>query len=219
MYGLQDVEHEGGDEGFASLDAMAARYAEEILDQHPEGSYHVLGFSAGGTIAYAVATHLHQAGASVGTVFILDALPPNLPPYVHAQVIRPFLMKRARHHAGELIRSPHRAVRKIRGLIQTAQSEFGVPEEDARQLEPVDLVSGEDRYVALRQRYVPPPCPVQVVLIETVQAQESYNLARAWRHLVGDAVERHQVEADDHLTVLRGPSLHQVVEIVQGRLT
>ncbi|MEV6061794.1 amino acid adenylation domain-containing protein [Nocardia asteroides] len=49
-----------------------ARYADEIQATQPEGPYRLLGYSAGGPIAHAVAVELQHRGATVDVLAILD---------------------------------------------------------------------------------------------------------------------------------------------------
>jgi nonribosomal peptide synthetase DhbF len=58
-----------------SIAEMAADYAEQIRTVQPTGPYHLLGWSLGGVIAHAVATHLQALGQDVGLLAILDGYP------------------------------------------------------------------------------------------------------------------------------------------------
>ena len=62
-----------------SVAQMTQAYAKEILSAHPGGPIHLMGFSAGGWYAYAVAAALLQNNAQVGVVAVLDT-------YVTAQI-------------------------------------------------------------------------------------------------------------------------------------
>jgi thioesterase domain-containing protein len=57
----------------ASVTQLAEAYAEEILASHKGGPIHLMGYSAGGWYAYAVAAALLQRGAPLGLVAILDS--------------------------------------------------------------------------------------------------------------------------------------------------
>ncbi|WP_229799492.1 amino acid adenylation domain-containing protein [Couchioplanes azureus] len=59
----------------ASIDEMAADYAEQIRRVRPEGPYHLLGWSFGGLVAQAVAVRLREGGARVARLALLDAFP------------------------------------------------------------------------------------------------------------------------------------------------
>jgi thioesterase domain-containing protein len=54
---------------------MAGQYAEQIRSVQGSGSYHLLGWSFGGTAAHAVATRLQALGEQVGVLALLDAAP------------------------------------------------------------------------------------------------------------------------------------------------
>ncbi|MGW0580072.1 alpha/beta fold hydrolase, partial [Streptomyces sp. NPDC002920] len=58
-----------------SYEEMAADYTEQIRKVQPEGPYLLLGWSAGGLIAHAVATELQRQGQRTALLAILDAYP------------------------------------------------------------------------------------------------------------------------------------------------
>jgi pristinamycin I synthase-3/4 len=53
----------------------AAAYVREIRRAAPRGPYHLLGWSAGGTIAHEMAVQLQAAGEQVGLLAVLDGYP------------------------------------------------------------------------------------------------------------------------------------------------
>ncbi|WP_456340313.1 amino acid adenylation domain-containing protein, partial [Streptomyces anulatus] len=59
----------------ATLEEMAADYADEIQRVRPTGPYHLLGWSFGGLAAYAVAVELQRRGEPVGVVGVIDVFP------------------------------------------------------------------------------------------------------------------------------------------------
>ncbi|MFI2475733.1 amino acid adenylation domain-containing protein [Nocardia xishanensis] len=71
VYGLQSpgVAAEQPD---MSLTERAARYADEMEAVQPEGPYRVLGYSAGGPLAHAIAVELQRRGATVSALVIID---------------------------------------------------------------------------------------------------------------------------------------------------
>ncbi|MET9617094.1 non-ribosomal peptide synthase/polyketide synthase [Kitasatospora indigofera] len=58
-----------------SYEEMAADYADQIQKIQPEGPYLLLGWSAGGLIAHALACELQSRGERTGLLAILDAYP------------------------------------------------------------------------------------------------------------------------------------------------
>ncbi|MFB7613702.1 non-ribosomal peptide synthase/polyketide synthase, partial [Kitasatospora sp. NPDC056181] len=58
-----------------SYEEMAADYADQIRKVQPEGPYHLLGWSAGGLIAHAIACEFQARGERTGLLAVLDAYP------------------------------------------------------------------------------------------------------------------------------------------------
>ncbi|GAA3379184.1 hypothetical protein GCM10020367_61730 [Streptomyces sannanensis] len=58
-----------------SIEEMAADYVEQMRKVQPEGPYQVLGWSAGGLIAHAIATELQRQGERTALLAVLDAYP------------------------------------------------------------------------------------------------------------------------------------------------
>jgi amino acid adenylation domain-containing protein len=71
-FGLQARGLDGVQQPIDSVEGMAAAYVDELLAKQPQGPYHLLGFSAGGRIAYEMARQLTAQGHEVGFLGILD---------------------------------------------------------------------------------------------------------------------------------------------------
>jgi glutamate racemase len=63
-----------------TLPELAARYVDAIRVVQPEGPYHLLGWSLGGTIAHEMAVQLREAGHDVASPALLDTLLPQHQP-------------------------------------------------------------------------------------------------------------------------------------------
>ncbi|MGV9743685.1 amino acid adenylation domain-containing protein [Rhodococcus zopfii] len=89
VYGLQAV---GLDPVPGSITELAARYVDRIRTVQPDGPYHLLGWSAGGTIAHEMAVQLREAGQRVALLALLDTFTPETMPnaadpgYVEAEI-------------------------------------------------------------------------------------------------------------------------------------
>lgn len=59
----------------STLEAMAADYLDTLMQEHPGGPVHLLGWSMGGIVAHAMAVRLQQQGGTPGLVALLDAYP------------------------------------------------------------------------------------------------------------------------------------------------
>ena len=75
-----------------SVDDMAARYCAAIREVQPTGPYHLLGWSLGGGIAWAVAGQLQAQGEEIGLLALLDTQPPAAldEPLGHAESVSAF---------------------------------------------------------------------------------------------------------------------------------
>jgi thioesterase domain-containing protein/peptidoglycan/xylan/chitin deacetylase (PgdA/CDA1 family) len=73
LYGLQARGLRRPEPLPASMEEMARDYADQIRLTQPSGPYHLLGWSLGGNIAFAVAEELERRGAQIGLLVILDS--------------------------------------------------------------------------------------------------------------------------------------------------
>ena len=74
VYGIRAGEIEGQEIPQGGLEEMARGYAREIRALQPEGPYRLAGFSAGGWVAYALATELRREGHEV-IILVFDTNP------------------------------------------------------------------------------------------------------------------------------------------------
>lgn len=65
----------GDTNGAADFDALVDTYVRRVRALQPDGPYHLLGWSLGGALAYAVAAALERAGAPVGVLALMDSYP------------------------------------------------------------------------------------------------------------------------------------------------
>ncbi|MFF1391175.1 amino acid adenylation domain-containing protein [Rhodococcus erythropolis] len=81
VYGIQAT---GAGELPGTVAELASGYVDAVRNVQPSGEYHLLGWSAGGTIALEMASQLEETGDLVGSVVMLDALLPEMMPSVQA---------------------------------------------------------------------------------------------------------------------------------------
>ncbi|MFY1679298.1 amino acid adenylation domain-containing protein [Streptomyces sp. WMMC905] len=98
LYGLQAQgvgPATSGDPLPATLEDLAAHYVSRMREIQPAGPYRLLGWSTGGIIAHAMATHLQEAGERVELLAVLDAYPAEgfreLPVPDHAEAMESLL--------------------------------------------------------------------------------------------------------------------------------
>jgi thioesterase domain-containing protein len=73
LYGLQARGVRRPEPLPATMVEMAQDYADQIRKAQPAGPYHLLGWSLGGNIAFAIAEELERRGEQIGLLVILDS--------------------------------------------------------------------------------------------------------------------------------------------------
>jgi thioesterase domain-containing protein len=72
LYGLQSQGLDGHSPFLTTIEEMAALYVREVREVQPQGPYHLGGYCVGGTIAFAMAQLLLEAGQEVAFLALLD---------------------------------------------------------------------------------------------------------------------------------------------------
>ncbi|MEU6312976.1 amino acid adenylation domain-containing protein [Streptomyces sp. NPDC047014] len=85
VYGLQSPGLAGELPEFADVAELAERYLAEIRTVQPEGPYHFLGYSFGGTVAHTLAALLQERGEEVAFLGLLDAYPTETEDWSYAE--------------------------------------------------------------------------------------------------------------------------------------
>ncbi|MEU4898133.1 amino acid adenylation domain-containing protein [Streptomyces sp. NPDC044780] len=199
----------------SSVDEMAADYVQQIRAVQPEGPYHLLGWSFGGLVAYAMATRLQSAGERVGVLSILDAYPDNqwefgLPDYSKREWLG-MLLESLR--GGDII-IPWAGEAQPSGEIADA------PERDADELAaalvresglPARLLAGEATFplldimrsdIELTKKFSPDPYTGDLLLFvaeyETPGFPRPAHTPESWQPYLDGTVRVHQVPAQHH---------------------
>ncbi|MFF4568687.1 amino acid adenylation domain-containing protein [Streptomyces sp. NPDC001410] len=73
VYGIQARGYDGTAELPSSVDEMVTDYIEQMLAFQPDGPFHLLGWSYGGTIAHSLAAELERRGHAVALLALLDS--------------------------------------------------------------------------------------------------------------------------------------------------
>jgi len=77
IIGLQSPRPDGVIAACDSVDEMCERHLATIRSVQPQGPYHLLGYSLGGTLAHGIAARLQQQGEAVKFLGLLDTYPPE----------------------------------------------------------------------------------------------------------------------------------------------
>ena len=205
VYGLQAMGIDGTSERHRSVEAMAEHYANLIDEHWPAGVVHLLGQSAGGWYAWAVASELLRRGRSLGLVAILDSGPTaaisrrlrgslllrrsvrRVPVYVHQ--LRH--SKRPRNLLGFLRERRRKLASQLSRFASDASS---LPVEA---LQPSEVEeSGLDYFDLLHRRYRPQPLPLRVHLLTS--KHDPHLKQRLWRAMACRGVVVRQLFEEHH---------------------
>jgi thioesterase domain-containing protein len=180
-----------GDCSGLSVTELAVRYADDILNRHGDGPIHLVGYSAGGWYAWAVAAALLKRGAKIGLCAVLDSHPPRrsrmfseLPAGLRHTLPAMKLGERpvaGQPRAAHLVGFAHRALRRW----QTG--------------DPHGL-GDQDFFMELLRSYSPPRLPITVDIFGPGRSMK--RLRRAWRHYATAGVRCHPL-FEDHTDMVR----------------
>lgn len=109
FFGLQLPGLEDHSEPLSAVEEIAAYFAEQIREFHPDGPYALMGYCAGATIAFEVAGQLLQRGGRVNSVvFFAGAYPTWYRPLPQLTEHVGLRLKRLRKHAVALLKEDDR---------------------------------------------------------------------------------------------------------------
>lgn len=77
LLGIQSPRPDGALAQGDDLDAVIQRHLDTLREVQPQGPYHLLGYSLGGTLAQGLAARLQAAGEEVAFLGLLDTYPPE----------------------------------------------------------------------------------------------------------------------------------------------
>lgn len=219
-YGLQAVGLDGSRPRHTSVESMAQHYVAELREVQAQGPYHLLGYSTGGWIAFAVTQELHRQGEKVNLLGLLETgRMARLPPPAEFISVGEHLLKRALHHlrtAKDYFRpggfKRFAQAWAILRLHLTGAHRRGLPEESDK----ARIFGSEhfevDYYAGLVGRYHAPPYGGRLALFLGSKARAKN--FRFWRHLVGDRIDYYDVSGDHHtlLADAQAPAFARVLE-------
>lgn len=161
---------------------LAERYADDILQRDLQSPIHLVGYSAGGWYAYAVAAALHERGVRIGMLALLDSHAirhtstfAQLPLRLRLSLIAKIVSRRIR---AEGLPSYLKSVAQRRlGLLRSAVRPHLHPDPDWA--------------LALLGSYRPPRLPIAVRLFGPAKSMD--RLSEAWRHYAQGGVRCHRM--------------------------
>jgi len=213
----------------SSLADIADRYAAQIMSRHPDGAMiHLLGFSAGGWYAHAVADALLRRGARIGLLAVLDAGDAaDVHRRIRLVVLILRIVFRLRFHLVGVIAAPdgegridytRRRFTALKGRVRDLLHRYRVDECSLRQAatgggDPSNPES--DVHDVLLRGYRPPRLPVAVDLFG-VPSRLGF-LRPLWRFYARAGVRTHPM-FDEHTDFLRPESAGALAAALESAL-
>ena len=197
---------------------MAAHYIKEMREFQPNGPYLLGGRSFGGTVAFEMACQLHDQGAEVGLLALLDTYPVGyFKLHAGSDTLR-FRMDRLRkrfksHYQNLRQLSAREKVGYLFGKLQYAPAKikraglqplYGLMKRRDQSL-PRVLRNIEQLSFMATNQYVPRVFDGSAALFcATGDLTASYDLEQGWRELIKGDIEIHQIPGD-HINIIKEP--------------
>jgi amino acid adenylation domain-containing protein len=240
VYGLQASQSEGIGPDQASVTAMAARYADQILEKQPQGPIHLLGYSAGGWYSHAVAAALVERGVSIGLFGVLDTggfTLLRLNRRDRAFLMTSMMLARLRVHLAHLLQHPSELVRPhfllgrlkamnhhLRDFLGTrlampelagtrsSSSTDSFGETAKNELPP----AGRDAFMLLLRAYQPLRLPISADVF--APRNRLRHLAQIWGLFARNGLRCHPL-FENHVDFQRADLMPQLAEALEGAIT
>jgi amino acid adenylation domain-containing protein len=223
LYGIQALGLNKKTDVPADLEAISAKYIEEILKVSPEGPYAIAGYSLGGFIAFEIAKQLKAMGKEIKLLGVIDTYAGSASTHAESTLCRmgkkvrrqfykiPFFIKSILVYPKESLMYQVNFVKKKLGKI------FAVKDEHTDK----EIFSAYEqqiykRYSQALNNYVLTPFDVKITLFRVNKRlyylDDQVNLG--WDKFAKRGVDIHQVPGD-HKTFLHAPNDNIFADIVQ----
>ena len=223
FYGVQGLIPEE----IQSIEAMAARYIEELRAVQPAAPYCVGGFSFGGTVAIEMAQQLHAGGHQIALVALFDHPAPrsdyrtvkfsscfslnflrNLPAWLDSSFLQGGSEARA-----NLLRWMRAVKRRLQHLLGAGDARpKAIDRIDTAHMSEIGLRVVDAHYRAL-DSYVPRVYPGRLTLFHSGvhPLLSSYDPTMGWGALAAGGVEVIEISGS-HLSIMQEPRVQRLAE-------
>ena len=220
FYGLQAQGLDGKSQVPKRIEDIAATYIAEIKTLLPEGPYCLGGYSLGGIIAFEMAQQLHQQGAQVNLVALLDPDPPQFLSTFQRTVRHLKRLSILQTPTSQMAYLWNRFTSRLKQEVAQIQRQLGQP------LTPTThkFLLEETLHQAF-SNYIAKPYPGRLTLFKGSDAFVDDDLIptatvdglAAWQQLTLQGLEVHQIPGS-HADLLQPPSVDVVREKLQQYL-
>jgi nonribosomal peptide synthetase DhbF len=194
IYGLQIRNLSKPDKLPGTIEEMAADYLNVIREIQPVGPYNLVGWSSGGLVAHAMATHLQNAGQEVAVLALLDSYPLN-------QNVLPLTPDMAERPLEEMMESLRREGHWV--------SEFSEDHFKA-------IVESYYNNIRISMKFSPDRFHGDVLLFVSTGG-ETISPLETWKPYVDGEIKIHRTECD-HGTMLDPPAVAKIGAVLTAEL-
>ncbi|GAA1938257.1 hypothetical protein GCM10009837_75680 [Streptomyces durmitorensis] len=192
-YALQSRGWNGVDKLAGSVHEMVEDYVDEMVRVQPEGPFHLIGWSYGGTVVQAVAEAIDRRGREIEFVAVLDSQP-----------------------GGGYFRELHtgRTLADYRKeLVEHFSEYFGDTDNQQQLVETMSRILANN--AAIMMDFESPVYRGDVLFFNATLEENSY--AHLWRPYIQGSIEVHDVRAVHHELHMPGP-VAEIMEVINRKL-
>ena len=220
VWGLQARGLAAGEEPLATVQAMASDYVQALRQVQPDGPYQLLGYSAGGVIAWEMARQLRDAGQALHLLVLVDAPLPDggdhpLPDADEMLAEANRLL--GRDGSLQLPRDADRMQDLLQRLgLAALPGTEGLPDSQAEHSEAGTerLLDTVRHVVAAVRRYAPQPADWPVLQLRALRRVDP---APDWSVKLARPADTHDL-ATDHLGIVAAPMASTLARLLLPRL-
>ena len=209
FYGLEAPGRDGEQRPLTQVEALAARYIDEIRGLQPEGPYFLGGLSMGGVVAFEMAQQLRVRNQEVALVALLDTV---CPVTMNAQ-------DRGMHRVRRLAYLTQRVFHHTRNLLGlTPREQASYIKKKARLVKGMVIPDVRKINERLGRSYEPKGYPGRITLFWARERPvESPDPRWGWKELAGGGLEVREVPGD-HLSMMREPHIQVLAQELEACL-
>jgi thioesterase domain-containing protein len=212
VYGVQARGLTGREPKATSIAEMANDYADQIQAVQPSGPYHLVGWSAGGMIAHAMAVRLQRLGRKVGLLALLDSEPAWSPPDAVGESPANSALDVLFGKAGS------RDEDDAQGASPPEGSEAPAPQRSTLVDLPQGTVEAMEEFLEhlgqLMQHHTPDHYNGDMIHFTS---EPGHPVADMWRPYVRDDIEEHVIGCTHH-ELMQSDQLASIADIVTSKL-
>ena len=225
VHGLQPTNHDLSLLQYPTIEELATALIKDMRRIASRGPYHLLGFSAGGSIAYEIAQQLSRDGETVGLLGLLDTSGPgfgNLLP-LNARLVQHFQMLRvlgARDRLDYTLARGHAILRRFDRLSRSAVRRLPIRKSPPPPPPAAPVETRSWANVLARYRHRPYCGRVDLFAAEKrdMLGLDVNDPTMGWGSVVKGEIKVHRITGD-HLEIIRPPAVNELASQIRACLT